>query len=309
VVNGATRELTTLEKETARMHLRFTPRYLGFALAALAAIGLSACNGGGSGVLGPITGFGPGGNSAQVRFVNGSPDAGPVQIFIDNQQQFCTSGSSGNSCTVAYGQATSYAVNLNAGSHAIVIKDSSGNQITLPSANLAVNSGFRYSVILAGEIHPSYGSSPTLQLVTTTEQPFNTPSGGAAANFHYAAPYVQSANGGPVQFGFFTANNPGGATLGQPVAFGTESTPQGIPSTGLNSAITFYAVNPSSGFTGTPSQFSSKCSTNSLPCDTGNASLYLVDGPAASTSPVSTLPAGVSASTHAFFIGAFDNNG
>lgn len=291
------------------MHFSLRARSVAPALAGLAALALTACGGGSGGVLGPISSFGPGGNSAQVRFVNGSPDAGPVQIFIDNQQQFCSSGSTGSSCTVAYGQATTYAVNLNAGNHAIVLRDANGNQIAIPSAALAVNGGFRYSLELAGELHPSYGSTPTLQLLTTAEQPFNTPGGGAAVNFHYAAPFVQSTNPGSIQFGYFNNNTAASNPLGQPVALSAETTPQGLPSTALNAPIAFYAVSPASGMTGTPSQFSTQCSSNALPCDTGNLSLYLVDGPAASTSPVTALPAGVNASTKAFFIGTFDKNG
>ena len=291
------------------MQFSLRARTLAPVFGGVAALALAACSGGSGGVLGPISNFGPGGNSAQVRFINGSPDAGPVQIFIDNQQQFCTSGNTGSACSVSYGQATTYAVKLNAGSHAIVLRDASGNSISIPNAAISVNSGFRYSLELAGELHPSYSSTPTLQLLTTTEQPFNTPGGGAAANIHYAAPYVQSTNPGSVQFGFFNNNAAATNSIGQPVALGAETTPQGLPGTALNSPITFYAISPTSGITGTPSQFSTKCSTNVLPCDTGNLSLYLVDGPAASTSPVTSLPAGVNAGTKAFFIGAFDQNG
>jgi hypothetical protein len=229
---------------------------------------------------------------------------------MDNQQQFCTGGNTGTGCSVGYGQATAYAVNLNPGNHAIILKDANGNQVTIPSSNIGVNSGFKYSIILTGELHPSYSSSPTLQIVTTTEQPYNTPSGGAAVNVHYASPYVQATNPGSVQFGYTLNNTATANTLGQPIGFGTETTPQGLPNTALNAPISFFAISPTSGITATPNAFSTKCSTNTFPCDTGNLSLYLVDGPAASTSPVAgPYPSGVSASTHAFFIGAFDNNG
>lgn len=305
-----TQRVTGAERgDQHRMHSLFRARTIAPALTGLAALALTACSGGGGGVLGPISNFGPGGNSAQVRFVNGSPDAGPVQIFIDNQQQFCTNGNTGSACSVSYGHATTYAVNLNAGNHAIVLRDANGNQITLPAASIAVNGGFKYSLELAGEVHPSYSSTPTLQLLTTTEQPFNTPGGGAALNFHYAAPYVQSTNPGAVQFGYFNNNVPAANAVGSPVNLGAETTPQGITS-GLNTPFTFYAISPTSGITATPNQFSSQCSSNALPCDTGNLSLYLVDGPAASTQPTATtLPNGVNASTKAFFVGVFDQNG
>lgn len=272
-----------------------------FALAA----GLTGCNGSSSNVLGPIGNLGPGGNSAQVRFVNGSPDAGPVQVFIDNQQQFCAGGSSAAGCSLSYGQVTTYAVNLNAGSHAIVLKDQNGNSITIPAATVSVNGGTRYSLVLTGELHPSKGT-PNLNVTSFTDQPFNTPSGGAAVNAHYASPFMAATSPGPLQFGFFLNNNTAAPTsLGQTVSFGGETTPQGLPSSALNVPITFFA-GTATGTVVTPSQINSaSCSSNAMPCSTGNLSLYLIDGPAASTSPV-TPPAGISSSATSVFVGAFD---
>lgn len=290
----------------------FTHQNAGVRLALLAgavalAGGLAGCGGGSGNALGPISGLGPGGNSAQIRFVNGSPDAGPVQIFIDNQQQFCASGTSGSSCSVSYGQVTTYAVNLKAGQHAIVLKDQSGNSISIPAGTVSVNGGARYSVVLTGELHPSYASAPNLTVTTFTDQPFNTPSGGAAVNFHDASAYMAAKNPAPLQFGYFTNSNTSTATsLGQTVTFGGETTPQGITNTAaLNVPITFYAGS-ATGTTITPSQIdSTKCSSNAMPCSTGNLSLYLTDGPAASTSPTS-VPSGMSPTATTVFTGTFD---
>lgn len=270
------------------------------------AAGLTGCNGSPSNVLGPIGSFGPGGNSAQVRFVNGSPDAGPVQVFIDNQQQFCATGTTGSGCSISYEQVTTYAVNLTAGQHAIVLKDASGNTITIPSGNVSVNNGAKYSLVLTGELHPSYGAAPNLGITTFTDQPYNTPSGGAAVNVHYASTFMAASNPGPLQFGYFLNNSATSATpLGQTVSFGSETTPQGLPSSALNLPITFYA-GTATGATVTTSQIdSTKCASNAMPCSTGNLSLYLIDGPAASTAPV-TPPTGISASAKSVFVGTFD---
>lgn len=282
----------------------------GLRLAALAGVlalagGLAGCNGSSNNVLGPITGSGPGTSNAQVRFVNGSPDAGPVQVYIDNQQQFCSSGGTGSSCAVSYGQVTTYAVNLKAGQHAIVLKDQNGNTIAIPAGTVSVNNGFRYSIVLTGELHPAAGS-PDLGVTTFTDQPFNTPSGGAAVNFHYASPATAAANPSPIQFGYYINNTPStSAALGQTVSLGAETTPQGIPSSALNVPIAFYAGS-ATGTTVTPGQIdSAKCASNALPCSTGNLSLYLIDGPAASTSPTG-IPTGVNASATSMFVGAFD---
>lgn len=289
-----------------------THQHAGVRLALLAGIAvlagsLAGCNGSSGNVLGPISGLGPNGSNAQVRFVNGSPDAGPVQVFLDNQQQFCANGSTGSGCSISYGQVSSYAVNLKAGQHAIVLKDQSGNTISVTTPSVAVNGGFRYSIVLTGELHPSYGGAPNLTVTTFTDQPFTTPTGGAAVNFHYASPYMASTNPSPLQFGYFVNNNTSATTpLGQTVSFGSETTPQGITNTAsLNVPIAFYAGSPT-GPTVTPSQIdASKCASNALPCSTGNLSLYLIDGPAASTTPTAP-PTGVNASAKAIFVGAFD---
>jgi hypothetical protein len=243
-----------------------------------------------------------------VRFVNGSPDAGPVQLFIDNQEQFCTNGASGAGCAIAYGSVTGYAVNLKAGAHAIILRDVNGNQIAISgfSGSFSVNGGARYSMVLTGELHPTYTGTSNLSLTTFTDQPF---SGGPAVNFHQASPYVQSLNGsGGVQFGFYTGTTPASNSLGQPAAFGSATTSQSVPSSAQNVPITFYAMSPTSGFTTTPSDISTSCASNALPCSTGNLSLYLIDGPAASTTPnlTGTLPTGISASSTAGFVGSFD---
>jgi hypothetical protein len=278
-------------------------------IAGIAALGLtlSACNGS-SNALGPISSFGPGGNSAQVRFVNASPDAGPVQVFIDNQQQFCTNGATGSACAVNYGQMTAYNVKLNAGSHAIILKDGSGNQIAVPgfSGSVSVNAGSSYAIVLAGELHPSYTASPNLTVTTITEQPY---SASPQINFNQASLYVQSLNGSSgVQFGYYNGPTPSSNALGTPAVFGTATNPQTLPAAAQNAPITFYAMSPTTGFTGTPSiADTTNCSTNSLPCSntSGHLELYLIDGPAASTAPTG-IPAGINPSAKATFIGVFD---
>ncbi|HZZ64652.1 MAG TPA: DUF4397 domain-containing protein, partial [Candidatus Baltobacteraceae bacterium] len=263
--------------------------------------GLAGCNGGTS-----TSPFSPSSSKAQVRFVNGSPDAGAIEVFIDNQQQYCTNGATGSACALNYGSVTSYAVSLNAGSHAVILRDSNGTQINIPnfSGALSVNAGSKYSIVLAGAVHPTYASSPTLTVTTINEEPFP---GGAAVNFHQSSPYVQQINGaGGVQFGYYTGTTPSANPLGQPAAFGSATNPQTLPSAAQNVPITFYAMSPTSGITVTPSQISTSCASNAMPCSTGNLSLYLIDGPAATTTPPTTLPTGVSPTANAIFVGTFD---
>ncbi len=277
--------------------VRFLARVLAFCGAAALATALTACNGTSGN---PFT---PGGGSAKLRFFNGSPDAGAVDVFIDSTAQFNTP-----TTPINYGGGTGYLVNLKAGSHTIVIYQHGNDTGSgIYSTTIAVNNGSKYSIVLAGEQHPRYTSTPTLGVLLFAEQPYNTPGGGAAVNFHNAAPETKSF--GAVQFGYYLNNAPATNPLGPPVALGSASNPIGLSGAQLGSPITFYAESPSSGVTAKPSQFSTHCGNNVMPCDTGNLSLYLVDGPLASTAPKPPFPSGVTVTTPAFFIGQFDSNG
>lgn len=281
----------------------FNTRIIGFAGAAAIALALAGCNGSGTGLVNSLT------NTATVRFVNGSPDAGSVDVFIDNQHQYCPS--SGTCPGIAYGQVTGVnTVKLSAGSHAIVIYPAGNDTGTglLPSnTTFSVNSGGNYTIVLTGETHPVAGAASLALTTISQTNPYSTASGGAAVNFNNAAPYFTSTNGGSVQFGYYVNATPANNAAGTPIGLG-QSTLFGVPSSALNVPITFYAGSSSSGITTTPNAWSTNCGSNSLPCDTGNLSLFLIDGPAASTAPT-TPPAGVSASATAIFVGAFDPNG
>lgn len=262
---------------------------------------LAGCNSSGNGILGPITT----GNQAKVIFVNGSPDAGPVQVVIDNTEQFCSNGNTGAACAVSYGQITSTgAVLVNAGSHTITLKNSSGATVSVSTTSFSVNGGSTYSIVLTGELHPSYTASSNLALTTFTDQPFTS---SPAVDFFNASPFAASTNSGGTQFGYYNGTTAAANPLGSPAAFGSATTPQSIPTAAQNTQITFYAVSPASGITAGPSiADATNCAGNQLPCSntTNHLNMYLVDGPAASTSPT-TPPANIGASADAAFIGTF----
>ena len=273
-------------------------------LAALAGLALAGCNGSGNNsVLGPIGSFGT--NNAKLVFVNGSPDAGPVEVTIDTTQQFCGSGQSGSQCAISYGQITpTGSVSIAAGTHTITLT-SNGTALTLPAGqgSFSVNAGGTYSIVLAGEVHPTAGGS-TLQLLSFNDQPYTS---SPAVNFHNASPFAQTANGGAgVQFGYYTGTTPSTNPLGQPVTLGSETTPQSIPVSAQNVAITFYGAIGAQNVTAQPSNAdATNCATNQLPCSgTNHLNWYLIDGPADSTSPTAP-PANISASATAALIGTF----
>ena len=74
-----------------------------FAIAAVpAVISLAACNGGGGSVLGSNVA----GTQAQVRFVNGSPDAGTVDVYLTATG--ATRSTTPSAASIAYGEASAF---------------------------------------------------------------------------------------------------------------------------------------------------------------------------------------------------------
>jgi hypothetical protein len=114
------------------------------------------------------------------------------------------------------------------------------------------------------------------------------------------------------QFGYYAiGNTTNSGTLGNPQPVGGTTQPVSIPQGVANSfAIGLYAGSPSS-YTITPSDIDATgCANNIIPCNSGNLSPYLIDGPAASSiTGKSPLPPGISASAQAGFAGIFDSNG
>ncbi|HET9030001.1 MAG TPA: DUF4397 domain-containing protein [Candidatus Aquilonibacter sp.] len=260
-------------------------------------LSLAACNGGSN----SVPGFGT--NNGYFRFVNGSADAGAVDVYVDGQKV----NSSG---PVAYGSVTAYN-QYSAGSHTITVNVAgTSTAISLPSSSTTqgVNGGSYVSLVLTGEVHP-VNASDTLNLIAINDTNlFNTTKGGMGVNFHNAAPLM-----GQTQFGYYLTNTPAQQSpLGSPVNVGQE-TLQGIPSTALASNINvgFYATSGATTVTETPSQVDpTGCAANTLPCNTGNLSLYLIDGPAASSAPAAgPYPQGITASQASAFVGIFDQNG
>lgn len=274
---------------------RRVARAAALVLTAVIGISLSACNGGSSNV----PGFGT--QNGFFRFVDGSPDAGSLDVYVDGKKL----NSSG---PVTYGTITAYN-QYSVGTHTITINASgTTNSITFTGGSQGVNGGQYASLVLTGETHPGTGGT-ALNLILYSDTVFSTSTNGMAVNVHNASPAM-----GSTTVGYYFINTP--ATTGtigtNPLSVGAETQPQGIPSTALSATIPvgFYAGSPTTVKI-TPSQVDSTgCSANTLPCNTGSLSLYLIDGPAASTSPsAGPYPQGITATQKAGFVGIFDANG
>lgn len=263
-------------------------------------VAVTACNGSSGNVLGGIAS-----NNGYIRVINGSPDVGAVDVLIDGNIK---------GQGLAYGGVGGFNP-FAPGTHTVNVYPAGTDTGTpLATGTISTNSSFDYTVLVTGEQHPSYQAQPDLAIQSFTEQPYSTPSGGAAVDYHYASPYAAAATGlnaQSIQFGYSLDNAPANNALGMPIGYGIATTPQGIPASATGTPITLYGIDHATGITTTPSHINATgCATDSLPCASApNLSLYLVDGPAASTQPSGTLPDGISASAKAGFIGLTDANG
>ena len=277
-----------------------TPRRAGaVALAAAAAALLAGCNGGSN----SVPGFGT--TNGFIRFVNGSADAGSIDVLVD--------GNKVNTSPLAYGGITAYSQLSATGSHTVTINAAGTSTVigNISGKSIGVNGSNYESFVLTGEAHP-VAAANTLNLIQFVDQTFSSSSNGSV-NFHNAAPGI-SATQNSVAFGWFVGGTPStNQQLGTSETVGNETGPQALPANAASSAsIGFYAVSPvTGGYTTLPSNIDSTgCATNKFPCNTGNLSLYFIDGPAASTTPsAGPYPAGITSASQAGFVGIFDASG
>jgi hypothetical protein len=269
------------------------------ATAAAFAVLLAGCSGGSGGSNNPIAST----NFGYIRFVNGSADAGTVDFYVDG----------GNKNTVAYAGASNY-VKVSTGQHTIAV-DVTGTQTAVagvPTSALtqSVNGNTYIDLILVGEEHPTVATD-TINLIANVNTPYGTPSGGFALNFHNAAGVTGQTG---TMFGITSST--GTQQLGATMNVAGLTQPVGVPSTFIAPAMTVkFTATPANATTPavtlTPNQIDSTgCAANTLPCNSGNLTLYYIDGPAASTSPAAgPYNFGITASQTTAFGGIFDANG
>jgi hypothetical protein len=265
--------------------------------AAALAVALTGCGGGGAN--NPIAST----SSGYVRFVNGSADAGSVDVYVDGTKQV----------TEAYGGVSNY-IKVSTGTHTIAV-DVTGTQTAvagIPTAALtqSVNGASYVDLVLVGEEHPTI-LTDTMNILAYINSPYSTPSGGFAVNFHNAA--VVTGQSG-TNFGITSST--GSQQLGATMNVAGSTQPVGIPSTFIAPSMTVnftatLAAAANAAASLTPSQIDpAGCAANTLPCNSGNLSLYFIDGPAASTAPsAGPYPDGITASQTTTFAGIFDSNG
>jgi hypothetical protein len=227
------------------------------------ALALGACSSHSSVPLAP--------QPALVRAVHGSPDAGPVDIYV--YAQGGTRASTPTVAAAAYPQITGY-LSVPAGPYTVdVIAPAGSPSTTSPVAteNVTVSSQVAYSIVVGGKV-----ANKTLTFANFVE-PTET-AGQTALIVHHASPFVQNALNGPVGVGVYDASQTAPTSIAQlfgfslttpisgPAASGAVSGGQfflsPLPS-GLPTAVGFAAGPPTTGgnfttlITATPSQLAS----------------------------------------------------
>ena len=263
---------------------------------ALIALGLTACSSGTT-TSNPPNPTPTG--QARVRLVDGSPDAGQVAFGIDSQTV----------ATATYGGIGPYNP-VNAGSHTITVIVNGTPAISVP---VTFASGGKYSLVLAGELKPTYTpgtgipntpSQGTLNLQVFGDPLYGTAGSAATVTFRHAAPALTISTQ-PVQVGYVI---PPASTTGNALTtlnYGQVTTAISLPQAALNQSIGFYALNPAAGITITPKFVDSANTQNVLPFNADiNFTLYIIDGGGATSQPSAGTPTGTAA-----LIGTFDPNG
>ena len=204
----------------------------GLALAGAAAfsLALAACNSSSTPSVGPTP------TPAQVRAVHGSPDAGPVDIYVYKSSK--TRPTSPTVGAAAYPQITSY-LSIPPGTYTVdVIAPAGSPSTTTPvaSESVTVSSSTQYSIVVGGKL-----ANNSLQFINFVESAETA--GTTALLVHHASPFVQGALNAPVAVGVYNAAQPVPTLLPTLFTFSLTSPISG-PATSGNVAGGEYFLSP-----------------------------------------------------------------
>lgn len=259
-------------------------------LASLAS--LAACGGGGS--AGPATVLS---QSAQLRFINGSPDAGSIDIHLGNN----TGGTFAGGTGLTYGQITAYQNEPTVAQS--IVATTAGQTNTIVACNLPqLQNNVRFTVVIAGKVANGGGTPTGTQCQFFAEPSFMTPTGQGSVTLHHASPAAANAGLQTLAFGGYTPGQANYQTFGgsafttfSPVTGG--ATGQGKPTNVVTQAATSGAgvgiyvaaqatpttpvatILPSQAQTGNAAQSGATDTNNFLPYQAlVNFDVYAIDG-------------------------------
>jgi hypothetical protein len=253
-------------------------RLLTACVASLSALALPGCSGGhccDNNFLG-VLGFG----GAEIRFLNGSPDTGAVDIAVGDPNRIVFSNVVYDSITayVQYGDRSSPDVYVYQHNSQTLIGGHVQNDGNLATANVTLGANTRDTIVLVG-----YNATASVAAIKFQEHIFATDSSFGAVQFHQAATGLGTAS---IDAGYYATASPatrisiGTVVYGQP-PLAIEPLPNPPTGTGIG----FYVRGGQE--TVTPSQVDATDSVNVMPVagaaqfNDQNLSVYLIDSAAA----------------------------
>jgi hypothetical protein len=165
-------------------------RRLGF-LCAVGAVVFSGCNSS-QNLLTTTT------NTSAVRFLNGSPDLGNVDVYTT------TATGTPVAAALAYATLNSYADLTSKAYTFIVTAAGSPSTQKLTCALSALGANTRYTIVIAGKV--AAGTAATgLQCQVFAETVYSLPASQFQMGFHHASPALNAAANATVSFGLYSA--------------------------------------------------------------------------------------------------------
>ena len=154
---------------------------------------LAACGGGSSGSSTVLS------QTAQLRIINGSPDAGTIDIHLGNN----TGGTFAGGTSLLYGQITAFQNEPTVSQ--TIVATTAGQTNTIVACNLPqLQNNQRYTVVIAGKVANGGGTATGTQCQFFQESPFTTPAGQASVSVHHASPAAAAAGAASIAFGSYT---------------------------------------------------------------------------------------------------------
>jgi Domain of unknown function (DUF4397) len=163
---------------------------------AIGACILAAC--GNNNLLGTTTA-----TQSAIRFINGSPDLGPVDIYLNG------TGSTATTTGLAYKSATTLYYQ-NSQSYTVTVTPTGSKTASIACGTPSLAANTRYTVVIAGKATPNSTPNDGLQCQIFAETIYSLPVGQFQLAFHNASPALAAAApvGGGTGFGLFTNSMP-----------------------------------------------------------------------------------------------------
>jgi hypothetical protein len=253
-------------------------RLLTVCAASFSALALPGCGGGNEGNNNFFGVFGFGG--AEIRFLNGSPDTGAVDVAVGDPNRIVFSN-------VVYGSITAYVQYSDRSSPDVYVYQHNSqtligghvqNDGNLATANVTLGVSTRDTIVLAG-----YNATASVAAIKFQEHIFGTDRSFGAVQFHQAATGLGTAS---IDAGYYAAASPAARTSLGTVVYGQPPlVTEPLPNPPTGTGIGFYVRGGQA--TVTPSQVDATDSANVMPVagaaqfNDQNLSVYLIDSAAA----------------------------